>query len=116
MPIRCWDGLRLSLSAMDGNTMRRNTTLLTGLAITIAMIGGMSTASSAFAMGCLNPNLEQKSLAQDVTPFDQSVYDKVAKLGNHCAGTTQQVKSSTANMTVPVAAPLAKAKPKTPKY
>jgi hypothetical protein len=104
--------LTLVSFALDGKIMRRNITILTGLAATLVMLGGMSTASSAFAMGCINPKLAPSSLAQDVRPDDQHSYDQVAMLGNKCVSTTQQVPATTTKINASMAAqkPLAKAK------
>jgi hypothetical protein len=80
------------------------------------MIGSMSSASSAFAMGCLNKKAPQTSLTQDVRPFDQHVADQVAQLGNHCPATTQKSPVSTQVMTAPAVVHVPQAKAKAPKY
>jgi hypothetical protein len=91
--------------------MRINTTVLTGIAATLVLLGGMSTASSAFAMGCINPKLAPRTLTEDVRPDDQHADDTVNKLGNKCASTAQQVPATTANLkTALVKKPLAKVK------
>jgi hypothetical protein len=86
-----------------GERMRRTVSIVTGIAATIVCLGGMSVTSSAFAMGCINPQLAPTSLAQDVRPDDQHAYDQVAVQGNHCASTAQQVPASAAKLNASLA-------------
>jgi hypothetical protein len=53
-----------------------------------------SRPNAATAMGCLNPDLPQRSLARDDRPSKQHDYDDIAKLGNRCKTPEAQVSTT----------------------
>jgi hypothetical protein len=90
--------------------------VITGLVAAVVMIGGVSTANSAFAMGCLNRQIAQKSLTEDVRPYDQWMSDKVAQQGNHCPTNAQANPASMKGITTPAPVNVSRAKANAAKY
>ncbi|MDR3471936.1 MAG: hypothetical protein P4M09_09640 [Devosia sp.] len=74
--------------------MRKFSLYLGSLALIVGL-GGVSTASSAFAMGCLNPDAGTLDLTHDAMKpgagwgYDKEAVDKVLSQGNRCSVTQQ---------------------------
>lgn len=94
--------------------MARKISIVTGFAATIVCLGGMTTANSAQAMGCLNRDVPQWSLTRDIHPDRQHDYDKIAQLGNRCKA--PEAANSVTQPTVIQPQQRATTKARSPKY